>query len=218
MLDQIELWIEAVMSHALIYPVLGLFTILDALCPLIPAESLLTLAGAWSGSQGVPNVWWVAFSGWIAAMIGDNLCYLLGKRLVWVTRGFSPKSRFGKALNWVEDSVEDRAAFTIIVARFIPWARWVLTIVLGSRRYCWRRFVVLDSIGAFIWAYQAAWIGYLGGRAVQDYPLLGLVLGITLGSLVGVAVERIRRSVAESRAVHTATSSARNRPPDRTVR
>ncbi|RNE49002.1 DedA family protein [Corynebacterium alimapuense] len=189
MTDQIVAWVEALMSLTIFYPVLGLIVISDSLFPLIPSEAILTLAGAWAGSQGVPNVWIVIQVAVIAAVIGDNICYLMGTRLIGVVERIPDRSTRGKTVEWVRKNIQRNAATTIIVARFIPWARWFMTITLGSVRYPWLRFFIYDTIGVIIWATQVTFIGYLGGWLLQDYPLLGMLLGITLGTVIGLSIQ-----------------------------
>ena len=44
------------------YPIVTVLIVADALCPLVPSETVLNLAGAFSASRGVPNVWGVILS------------------------------------------------------------------------------------------------------------------------------------------------------------
>lgn len=210
-MDQITQWIESIMSLWMVYPLLSLFTIGDALLPVVPAESLLTLAGSWAGSRGVPWVWGIVLAGIIGGMIGDNLSYLLGARMVKIGRRFKRApgaKKVAHALTWINKSVETRPGLTIIVARFIPWARWVLTIIMGANRYPWWKFFLFDTIGVLIWATQATLIGFAGGWVLRDYPLLGMALGLVIGSLVGVVLDKIANRIQEMRSIRSATSSA----------
>jgi membrane protein DedA with SNARE-associated domain len=75
-----------------------------------------------------------------------------------------------------------------------------MTIMLGSVRYPWRWFFLYDTIGVFIWATQATLIGYLGGRMFSDYPLIGTAVGITLGTLVGLVIQRVQEHVYRKQA------------------
>ncbi|WP_156813012.1 DedA family protein [Corynebacterium caspium] len=199
------------MSLWFIYPALGLFVIGDALIPFIPAETLLTLASSWTGSRGIPNFWGIFFTGLIAAMIGDNLSYFLGGRMFRAGRKFRRlpgASKVVTAVEWAQGAVTEKPGFTIIVARFIPWARWVLTIILGSTRYPWWKFFIFDTIGAAIWSFQACCVGYVGGRLVSEYPLIGMVIGLILGGLVGFGIDRIGSHYREFRQIQSATASA----------
>lgn len=193
MTEQFVSWVESLMAAAAFYPVLGLVVIIDSLIPLVPSETIISLAGAWSASRGVPNPFLILLTATIAAIIGDNLCYFFGTRLVTIVDRIPGTSRRGKALKWTRKNLNERDVSTIIIARFIPWARWFVTITLGSVGYSWRRFFFWDSLGALIWATQATLLGYLGGWLFRDQPLIGLLVGATFGIIFGIVLEHLQR-------------------------
>lgn len=192
MTDDLVAWVESLLSTWVFYPVLAGLAAVDSLFPLIPSEAVITLAGAWAGSQGVPNVWLLFLAAAVGAVIGDNLCYLLGTRLIGVVERVQPDSARGRAVAWARHSIRRRAGTTLIIARFIPWARWFLTIMLGSVRYPWRQFLLYDTVGVVIWAAQATLLGYLGGWFFQGNPLAGMIAGITIGTLAGLLVQNVQ--------------------------
>lgn len=195
--DSLVGFLEQLMTTPLFYPLLSLVITLDALCPLLPSETVLNLAGAFSGSQGVPDVRWIFTAAIIGAIIGDNLCFMLGSRLIRVVNQLDPESRAGKAIGWVRENQNKRAGVTIIVARFLPWARWVATIVLGSVRYNWFLFFIYDTIGVLLWVTIGVGVGYVGGSILSDFPLLAMLVGVTLGSLVGLGIQKLQTRLAE---------------------
>ncbi|MDO5513110.1 DedA family protein [Corynebacterium sp.] len=192
MTEQIITWVEGLLTLPVFYPVLAALVVIDSLVPLIPSEAVLTIAGTWSGARGVPDLGTIIAVAVAAAMVGDNFCYLLGTRLIGVVERTPADTSRGRAIAWVRESIRRNAATTIIVARFIPWARWFMTIMLGSVRYPWRWFFLYDTIGVVLWALLAVLIGYAGGWYFSDFPLLGLVIGVTAGSLVGMAIQWVQ--------------------------
>ena len=64
--------------------------------------------------------------------------------------------------------------------------------MLGSVRYNWFAFLFYDTIGVIIWAILSVGIGYAGGALFSDIPLLGMVVGVLLGSLVGFGIQRLQ--------------------------
>lgn len=192
MTDAIVAGVESLLSTWGFYPVLAGLAAVDSLFPLVPSEAAITLAGAWAGSRGVPNVWLLFLAAAVGAIIGDHLCYLLGTRLIGVVERVPADSARGHAVAWARHSIRRRAGTTLIIARFIPWARWFLTIMLGSVRYPWRQFLLYDTIGVLIWAAQATLLGYLGGWFFQENPLLGMGAGITIGTVAGLLVQRLQ--------------------------
>ncbi|AWB83235.1 DedA family protein [Corynebacterium liangguodongii] len=197
MIDSLIGFFEQLMQMPIFYPLVTLIIIGDALAPIIPSETVLNLAGAFSASVGVPNVWGVIIAAIIGAIIGDNICFLLGSRLIKVVNRLDPDSKAGGAITWVRRNMKRRAGVTIIVARFIPWARWVATIVLGSVKYPWLSFFLWDTAGVIIWACLGVGVGYLGGSLFADWPILALIVGVTLGFLVGIALQRAQARLFE---------------------
>ena len=173
----------------------------------MPSETVLNLAGAFSASRGVPNPWGVILAAIIGGIIGDNICFALGGKLIHRVDSLDPESKAGQAIQWVRRNMNRGAGATIIVARFIPWARWVATIVLGSVRYNWFKFFFFDTIGVILWANLSVGMGYLGGRILQDYPLLAMLLGVLLGSLVGFSIQKLQNQIFERRDIRRGISA-----------
>jgi membrane-associated protein len=53
----------------------------------------------------------------------------------------------------------------------------------------WPRFFRFAAVAAVLWASFAAGCGYVGGRAFEQQPLLGLAVGLGLASAITVGVE-----------------------------
>lgn len=192
MIDSLIGFLEDLMQMEIFYPLVSLLIIADALAPVVPSETVLNLAGAFSASRGVPHPGWVIFAAIVGAVIGDNICFRLGKRLIKVVDRLDPDSKAGQSIAWVKRNMNRGAGATIIVARFLPWARWVATIVLSSAGYSWVAFFVYDTIGVIIWALLSVGVGYLGGSLFADYPLLAVIVGVALGSLVGLLIQKLQ--------------------------
>ena len=195
--DSLIEFLHTLMGLPIFYPLVVLLIVSDALAPVVPSETVLNLAGAFSASRGVPNVWGVIFAAIIGAIVGDNICFALGAKLIHRVDRLDPDSKAGQAITWVRANMNRGAGAMIIVARFLPWARWVATIVLGSVRYNWFKFFFFDTIGVILWACLSVGMGYLGGTLLQQYPLLGMVLGVVLGSLVGFVLQKLQNQIFE---------------------
>ncbi|MGV0433712.1 DedA family protein [Corynebacterium ureicelerivorans] len=207
MVDSLIDFLHTLMAMPVFYPIVVVLIIADALAPVVPSETVLNLAGAFSASRGVPNAWGVILAAIIGGIIGDNICFALGGKLIHRVDSLDPESKAGQAIQWVRRNMNRGAGATIIVARFIPWARWVATIVLGSVRYDWFKFVFFDTLGVIFWAFLSVGVGYLGGRILQDYPLLAMLLGVVLGSTVGYLIQKAQNRLAEWRDVRQGVSA-----------
>ena len=205
--DSIIGFLNTLMTMPVFYPLVTLLITLDALAPVVPSETVLNLAGAFAASQGVPNVKAVMLAAIIGGIIGDNICFALGGKLINRVDALDPDSKAGQAISWVRRNMNRGAGATIIVARFIPWARWVATIVLGSVRYNWFAFFFYDTIGVIVWATVSVGVGYLGGSLLSDYPLLAMAFGVLLGASVGFVIQRLQNTLAERRDVRRGISA-----------
>ena len=64
-------------------------------------------------------------------------------------------------------------------------------------RYNWFLFFIYDTIGVFLWVTIGVGVGYVGGSILSDFPLLAMLVGVTLGSLVGFGIQKLQSRLAE---------------------
>src|SRR5918999_5407305 len=83
-------------------------------------------------------------------------------------------------------------------SRFIPGGRTATMVTAGLVRMRWARFAVFAGAAAAVWASYAALLGYLGGRAFEDNPIPGLLVGFAVAAGIVLAVEAGRRIYARS--------------------
>jgi membrane protein DedA with SNARE-associated domain len=182
------------------YLVIFAVATVDAFFPLVPSETLMVIGGNLA-SSGDLLLWLVILSGAAGAILGDNISYgigtLVGERTV--KRWFSGEKAH-KRFEWAERTLDERGAYIIIIARFIPGGRTAVTFSAGYvHSLTWRRFIVYDVIAGVIWATYAALLGYFGGKTFEDHPLWGVALALGIALTLGVAVEAIRHVRARRR-------------------
>lgn len=192
MTDVLTTAIESVMGTLWIYPIAAFFIFFDCLAPVMPSEVILNLTGAWSAARGAPDLYAIFGVAVMAAVAGDNVCYLLGTRLMPFIRRVPPNSKAADGLSWVRRNMRRGAGAAILVARFIPSARFFMTILLGSMRYPWPLFFFFDTLGVILWAIQGLAIGYAGGALLSEYPILALGLSIVMALVVGWVVQKLQ--------------------------
>jgi membrane-associated protein len=169
----------------------------------LPGDSLLFVAGflSYLGSQPeatvqiMPNIALVSIGAFVAAVAGDQVGYMFGKR-VGPSLFRRPDSRVFKQkyLLSAEDFFDKHGSKTIIIARFVPIVRTFAPIVAGAGNMKYRTFVTYNIIGGFLWAIGLTQAGYWLGRA---FPELGesidkVVIVIVAVSLLPIAIEFIR--------------------------
>ena len=106
-------------------------------------------------------------------------------------------------MDWAHRQVEERGGYLIIIGRFIPGGRIVVTLSCGMLEMPWRRFIAFDVVAGLVWATYAAMLGYVGGRTFEESPFKGFLLAFVVALGVAGLIEayrwyRRRRAVADS--------------------
>ena len=176
------------------YVIAILFPALDAILPLVPSETaVITLGVATAGSADPRIALLVAFCA-AGAFLGDNLCYLLGRRFApWIEHRFFRSEKGAKRRDWAERSIERYGMPLIVVCRFIPGGRTAVMLSCGIVRYDRRRFIIATAIAGVIWACYSFFLGRLGGKAFEDKPWAGLLIAFGGTLAVSGLIELVRR-------------------------
>ena len=174
------------------YAILFVLAFLDALIPIVPSETSVITAGV-VASSGDLNLMLVILFAAGGAFAGDNTAYGIGHRYgTRVEKRFFNGEKARKRVAWAHRQIEERGGELIVIARFIPGGRTVVTLSSGTLGYPWRRFVLFDAIAASTWALYAALLGYLGGHAFEEQPWKGLLLAFAIALAVTGGVEVVR--------------------------
>jgi membrane-associated protein len=172
----------------------------------LPGDSLLFVAGFLSSDAGghkLPILPVVAGAAFLAAVAGDQVGYLFGRKAgpALFTR---PNSRLFK-----QENVDKAHGFfdrhgpkTIVLARFVPIVRTFAPIVAGVGGMRYRTFVTYNVVGAFTWAVGVTTLGYFLGQVdvVKNNIEIALAVVVAL-SLVPVCIEIYRHRREAKRAV-----------------
>lgn len=151
----------------------------------LPGDSLLFTAG-FLASQGYLNIIVLMVLSFLAAVVGDSVCYAFGRRV-----GPSIFKREDSLL-FHKDHLERARTFyerhggkTIILARFLPIVRTFAPILAGVGRMRYSVFVAYNLIGGFLWTIGLSGLGYFLGNTVPDVDkyLLPIILGIIILSV-----------------------------------
>lgn len=151
----------------------------------LPGDTLLFTAGFFAAQGQLPlaGVLIVIF---LAAILGDNVGYTIGKktgpRLFRKKDGIIFKKEY---LTRAEKFYKDHGGKTIIIARFVPIVRTFAPVVAGAGHMERKRFVLYNIIGAAIWTgtivIAGFWLGSLIDPKVMEKFIL---LAITFATIV----------------------------------
>lgn len=165
----------------------------DALFPFFPSETAAIAAGVLAGA-GDLSIAFVIAAAAAGAFIGDNSSYAVGRTAGQkATRPLFRGEKGRARRRWAERTLDTRGGYLIVAARFIPGGRTATTLTAGVTRMRWTRFVRFAGLAAVLWASFAAGLGYAGGKAFEDNPLLGLGTAVAVALTITVGVELARR-------------------------
>jgi len=165
----------------------------DAFFPLVPSETLVVVGGNLA-SSGDLVLWLVILSGAAGAVLGDNISYGIGS---WVgertVKRIFRSEKAHRRLEWAERTLDERGAYIILIARFIPGGRTAVTFSAGYvHSLSWRRFILYDVVACVLWATYAALLGYFGGKTFEDHPLWGVGVALGIALTLALVVEVVR--------------------------
>jgi membrane protein DedA with SNARE-associated domain len=188
----------------------GLFFLFGIVCLesaglWLPGETALIAAGVYA-SKGHLSITGVIAVAAVAAIIGDNMGYWLGReggrRLL--TR-YGPLRRFSeRVLPPAERFFERHGGKAVFLARFFGGLRVTGAWMAGITRMTWWRFLFWNAAGGIVWALAVGLIAYYAGKAAADaIARYGVYAAIAGGILVVVAIVVLhvwRRRVVENSA------------------
>jgi membrane-associated protein len=151
----------------------------------LPGDTLLISAGI-IASQGDLPLTLTIITIAVAAMVGDNVGYTIGKysgkRLLHKKDGILYKREY---IERAEVFYEKHGIKTVLFARFVAIIRTFSPLVAGITHMNRAKFVFYDMIGAITWATSITLLGYWVGQKV---PKLGDYLELTLIAVVLISV------------------------------
>lgn len=178
-------WIFANYNTA-IYVVLFLVIFIETglvAMPFLPGDSLLFTAGLFARS-GMLNMSYLMILLFIAAVLGDNCNYWVGRKIG--IKVFNLKIK-NKQLVKQEYLVKTEEFFVkygvkaIIMARFVPFVRTFAPFAAGVGKMDYKKYVLYDIFGGALWIGSLTTAGYLLGeveiiRKRIDLVCIGIIL------------------------------------------
>ena len=175
------------------YLVVLAISLLDVLCPILPAETVLFTAAVLA-ARGDLSVWLLVPAAAIGAFAGDNISDVLGRKVGDpVSRKLVRSEKAKGRLRWAERAIQRHGAVLIVVARFLPGGRSATTFGAGTLELGWRRFATADAAAAVAWAIYATVLGYVGGSAFSHSLWEPLLISLVVGAVLGLLAEGYRR-------------------------
>ncbi|MFM7874888.1 MAG: DedA family protein [Actinomycetota bacterium] len=176
-------WIEQFLSASgpfLIYIAMGAIVFVETgilLAFWLPGDSVLFAAGLLAGSRDDVNILFLIFIIFLAAFIGDQVGYVLGRKYgrSYLEQRDSPKIK--KMVARAESFYEKYGWSAVILARFYPWIRTFMPPIAGIGKMNYYKFLSANALGALLWGVGITLLGYY---AVSIPALKGSARGIAI--------------------------------------
>jgi membrane-associated protein len=178
-----------------IYPVLLLFFFVDGFAMVVPSETLIVALAAFARHSGEPNLWILGLTALVGAMAGDNMAFMLGRRIGLNRWKWMRRPKVQKAFGWARYELDKRGAVLIFTARYIPWGRVAVNYVAGSTGFSHRRFFVLDGFACITWVGYSIGIGVLASSFpwLHHNPLLSAGIAVVFAIVLGILIDHLLR-------------------------
>ncbi len=175
------------------YPGLFVLIMLESTLVPIPSELVMPFAGylAHTGEFSLPVILVINS---VAALVGSGLCYWIG-----AAGGKPLVVKYGKFIGVRKKDIERTETYfarhgkaTILIGRFLPVVRHIISIPAGLARMPLPPFFLQTFIGATIWGAVLILIGYQYGQ--QGITFAEKLKSVDL--LIGVAIVAVLLTVA----------------------
>ncbi|MBY8869515.1 MULTISPECIES: DedA family protein [Streptomyces] len=158
-----------------IYAVVALSVLLDVFLPVLPSGVLIvtaaTAAAAGSGAatghvpRDVPDILALTLCAATASVLGDLVAYRVGRRGgERLDRAIARSRRLSTAQERLGVALARGGGALVVIARFAPAGRSVVSFSAGAARRRVREFLPWSALAGLSWAAYSVALGYFGTR------------------------------------------------------
>lgn len=162
---------EAIQNYGYVALLVGTF---------LEGETILVLGGI-AAQQGHLELKYVMLCAFCGSLISDQLAFFIGRR--WGTRWLTRKPGRAERYERARALIDRHQTLITLIFRFLYGLRNVIPFALGMSRMRLGRYVVLNTIGAAVWAVALALLGWGLGVAAK-----GMIKAGNKWILIGLAV------------------------------
>ncbi|HIY24002.1 MAG TPA: DedA family protein [Candidatus Brachybacterium merdigallinarum] len=186
----VEEWALVAADSWWVYPIVYALSAIDGFFPSVPSESVIvTLSSLWSTS-GTPIIVLLGLMAWLGAWTGDNLGYLIGRRIGWERFRFLREGKGRAAVESTQRGLKKRALLFLMTARYIPFGRTAVNLVAGAVKYPHHKFWPRSLLSTLVWAIYSCAIGAVAGSWFEHNHLLAITVSLVAAVVIALIVER----------------------------
>ncbi len=197
------------------YPVVFLFIMVETMGVPLPGETALIIA-AITASTGKLSIELVILLAAVAAIIGDNVGFLIGRhygrRLIDWQGGPFPKQR-RRLIEVGEPFFEKHGPKAVFLGRWVAGLRIASSWLAGINHMKWSTFTFWNALGGICWAVSIGLLAYFLGHTaealIQSVGYAGLAVAVVAAGGIFWFVKRkehqaFARAEADADARHAA--------------
>lgn len=207
-----------------IYALVGLSVLLDVFLPVLPS-GVLVISAATAGSSapgdGLLDVFALLMCAATASCLGDLMAYRLAFRGGdWFENRVAGSRRLSSAHERLGQVLTGGGGALVVLARFAPAGRSVVSLGAGAARRRPREFVPWSALAGLCWATYSVGLGWVGGKWLGASWLgttMSFVALVGAGAFAAYVFRRERRLALKAAyaAVPLALPGQQAGPPDR---
>jgi membrane-associated protein len=176
----------------------GTALLLGVFIPFVTGDSLLFASGLVAASTTHLNIVVLVIGTGLAAFLGDQVGFLLGRHY---GRGYLDRHggrRTQAAIANAESFYRKFGWWSVVIARFMPWARVFVPVIAGVGRMNYHRFLTSNLFGALAWGVGLTLTGFyaasIPGVKSAAYVIAGVFIALSI--IFGVRTWWIDRTEA----------------------
>ena len=159
----------------------------------LPGDSLLFSAGLVAAARDDINIAFLVFVVFLAAFIGDQVGYVIGRKIGRPYLEKHKSKRMMKVLERSERFYERYGWWSVVIARYIPWVRTFVPPIAGAVKMNYYKFLSANTLGALLWGAGITLAGFYSGSIswVKDISYALATFFIT-ASLLSALINYLR--------------------------
>jgi len=177
----------------------GTAVFLGVFIPFITGDSLLFGSGLVAASTPSLSISVLAVGTGIAAFLGDQVGFLLGRHFgrSYLDRHGGRRTR--TAIAKTETFYLKYGWWSVVVARFMPWGRVFVPVIAGVGRMNYYKFLTSNVVGALAWGVGLTLTGYYAAAIPGVKSAAYVIAGVFITASIIFGVRTLLADRAQNR-------------------
>lgn len=171
---------------------LFLMVVADGVVPPVPSEAVLLAHVPATAAAGWPALLGLVLLAAPAAVLGDLITYLIGRRIGTKRFAWQRRPRIARILERTSAALDRQGVPLMVSARLLPGWRVAITFLAGAGGLPLRRFLPASVLGSTLWASYLVAIGGTVGALTGAGPIVVAAISLVTMAVLGQAVRWTR--------------------------